>query len=341
MGKKEEKVFSIEAHTHKLPSSRPHAFLPKNLTNFWIDRILDAVNSDDDALHGTALTMAIRSCRAIKRECNIAEEEIHDHTDLYFYEVLKEKFSRAGAIRYQPAKLEGFFSGLTNPGETTSDQLKIIDKAKFARLNAGLSVLFFEMIAGSNNEDKAACAVVPIAHLGKQVVDAEKVFSFPAFKQEFAELKAVSYLPRNLPDYWLNQMLDVCYSGGDETYNEFQRIVAFICVVLGGCGDLVSVLNNPMDIKKLDKCVVRYMLELKFEQLARIGAIKYQAAKITDIFKLSRNSESVIGLKIINRELFRAVKARYDKMVENRGNDYDEKAVIPADALGRNVQSSP
>jgi len=66
------------------------------------------------------------------------------------------------------------------------------------------------------------------------------------------------------------------------------------------------------------------MLELKFEQLARIGAIKYQAAKIIDIFKLSRNSKSVIGLKIINRELFRAVKARYDKMVENRSGDYHE-----------------
>jgi len=333
VGKKEEKVFSVEEHADKLPSSRPHAFLPKNLTNFWIDGIVDAANSDDDALHDTALIMAIRSCQVIKGEDEIAKDEMHDHADFYLFEILKEKFSRAGAIRYQPAKLEGFFSGLTNPGETTSDQLKIIDKAKFARLNAGLPVLFFEMIAGSDNcsEDEAACAAVPISNLGEQVAQAGRVFTFPAFKQEFTSLKPVAYLPRRLPDYWLNQMLDICYSGDDVTFDEFQRIVAFICVVLGGCGDI---LKNPMDIKKLDKCVVRYMLELKFEQLARLGAIKYQAAKITDIFKPSRNSESVIGLKILNRELFSAVKARFDKMVENRGDDYDEKALLTADAHG-------
>jgi len=247
VGKKEEKVFSIEEHADKLPSSRPHAFLPKNLTNFWIDGILDAANSDDDALHDTALIMAIRSCQVIKRGGEIAEEEIHDHADFYLYEILKEKFSRAGAIRYLPAKLEGFFSGLTNPGETTSDQLKIIDKAKFARLNAGLSALFFEMIAGNDNcsEDEAVCAAVPITNLGGQVADAERVFSFSAFKQEFTALKPARYLPRNLPDYWLNQMLDICYSGDDVTFDEFQRTVAFICVVLDGCGDI---LKNPMEI---------------------------------------------------------------------------------------------
>jgi hypothetical protein len=339
VGKKEDKVFSLEAHADKLPSSRPHALLPKNLTNFWIDGILDAANSNDDVLHDTALIMAIRSCRVIKREGEIAEKEMHDHADFYLYEILKEKFSRAGAISYQPAKLEGFFAGLTNSGETTSDQLKIIDKAKFARLNAGLSGLFFEMIAGSGNcsEGGAACAAVPIANLGEQVADSERVFSFPAFTQEFTALKPVRYLPRNLPDYWLNQMLDVCYSGDDATFDEFQRTIAFICVVLGGCGDI---LKNPLEIKKLDKCVVRYMLELKFEQLARIGAIKYQAAKITNIFKPSRNSESVIGVKILNRELFRAVKARYDKMVENRGDDYDEKPVLPADAHGQEIVES-
>jgi len=85
---------------------------------------------------------------------------------------------------------------------------------------------------------------------------------------------------------------------------------------------------------------VRYRLELKFEQLARLGAIKYQAAKIADIFKPSRNSESVIGVKILNRELFKAVKARYDKMVENRGDDYDEKAVLPTDAHGQESEES-
>ena len=132
-------------------------------------------------------------------------------------------------------------------------------------------------------------------------------------------------------------MLDICYSGDDVTFDEFQRTVAFICVVLGGCGDI---LNNPMNLKKLDQCVVRYMLELKFEQLARLGAIKYRAAKISDIFNPSRNSESVIGVKIINRGLFRAVKARYDKMVENRGDDYGEKSVLPADADGREIEES-
>jgi hypothetical protein len=82
------------------------------------------------------------------------------------------------------------------------------------------------------------------------------------------------------------------------------------------------------------------VLELKFEQLARLGAIKYRAAKISDIFKPSRNSESVIGVKILNRELFRAVEARYDKMVENRGDDYGEKAVLPADADGQEIEES-
>jgi len=340
VGKKEEKVFSLEAHTDKLPPSRPHALLPKNLTNFWIDGIVDAVNSDDDALHDTALIMAIRSCRVIKNEVEIAEEEIHDHTDLYLYEILKEKFSRAGAIRYQQAKLEGFFSGLSNPGGIASDQLKIIDKAKFTRMNAGLSVLFFEMIADSDNcsGDEAACAAIPFASPpGAQAVDIERVFSFSEFKQAFAELKAFRYLPRNLPDYWLNQMLDICYSGDDVIFDEFQRIVAFICVVLGGCGDVI---NNPMDIKKVDKCVVRYMLELKFEQLARLGAIKYQAAKISDIFKSSRNSESVIGVKILNLETFKAVRARYDKMVENRGDRCDEKAVLQDDEHGQEIEGS-
>ena len=132
-------------------------------------------------------------------------------------------------------------------------------------------------------------------------------------------------------------MLDICYSGDDVTFDEFQRTIAFICVVLDGCGDI---LKNPMEIKRLDKCVVRYMLELKFEQLARLGAIKYQAAKIADIFKPSRNSESAIGVKILDRELFWAVKARYDKMVENRGDDYDEKAVLPADAHGHKIEES-
>jgi len=82
------------------------------------------------------------------------------------------------------------------------------------------------------------------------------------------------------------------------------------------------------------------MLELKFEQLARLGAIKYRAAKIADIFKPSRNSESVIGVKIINRGLFRAVKDRYDKMVENRGDGYGEKAVLQADADGQKIEES-
>ena len=339
MGKKGERVFSIKAHMDKLPSSHPHAFLPKKLTNFWIDGIIDAANSDDDILHHTALTMAIRSCQVIRGEDEIAEEEIHDYAEFYLFEILKEKFSRAGAIRYQPAKLEGFFSGLTNPGETTTNQLKIIDKAKFAHLNAGLPVLFFEMIAGNDNcpEDEAACAAVPIANPGGRVAETERVFSFSAFKQEFTALKPASYLPRDLPDYWLNQMLDVCYSGDDVTFDEFQRIAAFICVVLGGCGDI---LENLTEIKNLDKCVVRYMLELKFEQLARLGAIKYRAAKISDIFKPSRNSESVIGVKIINRGLFRAVKARYDKMVENRGDDYGEKALLPADADGPEIEGS-
>jgi len=98
------------------------------------------------------------------------------------------------------------------------------------------------MIAGGDNysedeaEDETACAAVPIANLGEQVADTERVFSFSAFKQEFADLKAVRYLPRNLPDYWLNQMLDVCYSGDDETYNDFQRIVAFIALSWAGVG---------------------------------------------------------------------------------------------------------
>jgi len=48
----------------------------------------------------------------------------------------------------------------------------------------------------------------------------------------------------------------------------------------------------------------------------------------------------VIGVKILNRELFRAVKARCDKMVENRGDDYDEKAVLPADAHGQEIEES-
>jgi len=331
VGKKEITVFSLDAHIAQLPSSRLPAFLPKKLTNFWIDGIIDAANSDDDVLHHTALTMAIRSSQVIKGEGEIAEEEMHDYAEFYLFEILKEKFSRAGAIRYQPAKLEGFFSGLTNPGETTSNQLKIIDKAKFAHLNAGLPVLFFEMIAGNDNcpGDEVACAAVPVANPGGRVADTERVFSFSAFEREFSVLKPASYLPRDLPDYWLNQMLDVCYSGDDVTFDEFQRIAAFICVVLGGCGDI---LENLTEIKNLDKCVVRYMLELKFEQLARLGAIKYRAAKIADIFKPSRNSESVIGVKIINRGLFRAVKARYDKMVENRGDGYGEKAVLPADA---------
>ena len=339
MGKKEEKGFSVEAHKDKFPSSHPHSFLPKKLTNFWIDGILDAANSDNDALHHIALAMAIRSCQVIKGEGKIAEEEMHDYAEFYLFEILKEKFSRAGAISYQPAKLKGFFSGLTNPGETTSNQLKIINQAKFAHLNAGLPVLFFEAIAGNDicPGDEVACAAVPIAHPGGRVADTERVFSFSAFEQEFTDLKPPGYLPRNLPDYWLNQMLDVCYSGDDATFNEFQRIAAFICVVLGGCGDI---LENLTEIKNLDKCVVRYMLELKFEQLARLGAIKYRAAKISDIFKPSRNSESVIGVKIINRGLFRAVKARYDKMVENRGDDYGEKAVLPADADGQEIEES-
>ena len=339
VGKKEEKVFSKEVHKDKLPSSHPHAFLPKNLTNFWLDGILDAANSDDDALHHTAFAMAIRSCQVIKGEGEIAEEEMHDYVEFYLFEILKEKFSRAGAIRYQAAKLEGFFPGLTNPGETTSNQLKIIDKVKFAHLNAGLPVLFFETIAGNDNcpGDEVACAAVPVANPGGQVADTERVFSFSAFGQEFTALKPASYLPRNLPDYWLNQMLDVCYSGDDVTFDEFQRIAAFTCVVLGGCGDIQE---NPIEIKNLDTCVVRYVLELKFEQLARLGAIKYRAAKMADIFKPSRNSESVIGVKIINRGLFRAVKARYDKMVENRGDDYGEKSVLPAEADGQEIEQS-
>jgi len=339
VGKKEEKGFSVEAHKDKFPSSHPHSFLPKKLTNFWIDGILDAANSDDDALHHTALTMAIRSCQVIKGEGEIAEEEMHDYAEFYLFEILKEKFSRAGAIRYQPAKLEGFFSGLTNPGETTSNQLKIIDKAKFAHLNAGLPVLFFETIAGNDNcpGDEVACAAVPVANPEGRLADTERVFSFSAFKQEFSALKPAGYLPRNLPDYWLNQMLDVCYSGDDVTFDEFQRIAAFICVVLGGCG---NILEHPIEVKKLDTCVVRYVLELKFEQLARLGAIKYRAAKIADIFKPSRNSESVIGVKIVNRGLFRAVKARYDKMVENRGDGYGEKTVLPADADGQEIGES-
>jgi len=48
----------------------------------------------------------------------------------------------------------------------------------------------------------------------------------------------------------------------------------------------------------------------------------------------------VIGVKIINRGLFRAVKARYDNMVENRGDDYGEKALLPADADGPEIEGS-
>jgi hypothetical protein len=179
-------------------------------------------------------------------------------------------------------------------------------------LNKGLSFLFFETITDYCIEGKTFSSSALAVNPGELSEDGAKVFSFAAFNAEFYDLKPSGYLPKKLPDFWLNQILDICYAGDELAYPESQRIVAFICIVLGGCGDIS---REPVDGKKVDSCIVRYMMELKHEQLARLGAISYKPATTTDIFKPSRNSKLGTGVKLLNHEILHAVEARHDQFV--------------------------
>jgi hypothetical protein len=121
-----------DAFTREHKEVSPEAYLPKNLSAFWLDAILEGKLSDAVTKQSISSAIIICACTVLVRE--IGEELDELHLDLFLQELILEKLDRinlkAGVTNsgfaYVPAEIDEIFTGPRYSAEHMATLLKLV-----------------------------------------------------------------------------------------------------------------------------------------------------------------------------------------------------------------------
>jgi hypothetical protein len=124
--------FTCETFINDHQKVSPEAYLPKNLSVFWIDAILDAHLSLDASRKSISSAIITFACSALVQE--LGEELDELHLELFLQELILEKLERinikAGVTNsgfvYFPAELDEIFTGPHYSAEHMVTLLKLV-----------------------------------------------------------------------------------------------------------------------------------------------------------------------------------------------------------------------